>query len=121
MTETITYEFPEEADMLKFRERPADACEWMQIKYIGLTYQEFLIGRNALKDHDGEVPEGYEIQEETHYNPFTHEEKTITVLVKIPEKSNQELIEEKIEELKIKLINGTITKVEKDTLALLVK
>jgi hypothetical protein len=46
-----THEFAEESDMQKFRERPADACEGMQKKYLGQTYQEFLISWNALKDH----------------------------------------------------------------------
>lgn len=43
-----THEFAEESDMQKFRERPADACEGMQKKYLGMTHDEFLlIGRHS--------------------------------------------------------------------------
>lgn len=121
METPINHEYPEELDMQKFRERPADACEGMQTKYIGMTYKEFLPSWEALKDHEGEVPEGYELVEETHSNPFTNEEKTIKVLALIPVKEPSEIIAEKIQELKLKLALGTITKIERDTLALLVK
>ena len=112
METPINHEYPEELDMKKFRERPADACEGMQTKYIGMTYKEFLPSWEALKDHEGE---------ETHSNPFTNEEKTIKVLAQIPIKEPSEIIAEKIQELKLKLALGTITKIERDTLALLVK
>lgn len=121
METPITHEYPEELDMQKFRSRPADACEGMQTKYIGMTYKEFLPFWETLKGHEGEVPEGYELVEETHSNPFTNEEKTIKVLAQIPVKEPSEVIAEKIQELKLKLALGTITKIERDTLALLVK
>lgn len=118
---TPTYEFPEEADMQAFRADPTKACEGMQRKYLGQTYQEFLPSREALQDHQGEAPEWYALEDQKNLNPFTHEEKVIKVLVKLPEKSNQELIEEKIEELKIKIILGTISKEEMKTLELLTR
>lgn len=118
---TPTYEFSEEADMQAFRADPKQACEGMQRKYLWLTYQEFLPSREALQDHQGEVPEWYALEDQKYLNPFTHEEKVIKVLQKLPEKSNQELIEEKIEELKIKVILGTISKEEMKTLELLTR
>ena len=121
METPINHEYPEELDMKKFRERPADACEGMQAKYIGMTYKEFLPSWEALKDHEWEVPEWYELVEEVHSNPFTNEEKTIKVLTQIPVKEPSEVIAEKIQELKLKLALGTITKIERDTLSLLVK
>ena len=107
--------------MQAFRARPADACEGMQKKYLGQTYQEFLISWNALKDHEGEVPEGYELVEELHKNPFTHEEKTITILREKEKQDPEKIIEEKIQELKLKVVLWTITKEEKQTLELLTK
>lgn len=123
METQINHEYPEELDMQKFRERPADACEGMQTKYIGMTYKEFLPSWESLKDHEGEVPEGYELVEETHSNPFTNEEKTIKVLrekEKEPEPTPEEQIAKKVQELKLKLISWTITKEEKEMLKLLI-
>lgn len=119
----INHEYPEELDMQKFRERPADACEGMQTKYIGMTYKEFLPSWEALKDHEGEVPEWYELIEEVYSNPFTNEEKTIKVLrekEKEPEPTPEEQIAKKVQELKLKLISWTITKEEKEMLKLLI-
>ncbi len=120
METQINHEYPEELDMKKFRSRPADACEGMQTKYIGMTYKEFLPSWEALKDHEGEVPEWYELVEETRSNPFTNEEKTIKVLSPLPVKEPSDIIEEKIQELKLKLISWTITKEEKEMLKLLI-
>ena len=118
-----TQEFPEEADMQAFRDNPSQACEGMQKKYLGMTYQEFLPQWEALKDHKWEVPEWYELVEEVYENPFTHEEKTIKVLrekEKEPEPTPEEQIAEKVQELKLKLISWTITKEEKEMLKLLI-
>lgn len=120
-TNTPTYEFAEEADMQAFRANPSQACEGMQRKYLGQTYQEFLPIREALKDHEGEVPEGYELVEELHKNPFTHEEKTITILREKEKQDPEKIIDEKIQELKLKVVLWTITKEEKQTLELLTK
>lgn len=120
-TNTPIYEFAEESDMQKFRERPADACEGMQKKYLGMTHDEFLPHWEALKDHEGEVPEGYELVEELHKNPFTHEEKTITILREKEKQDPEKIIDEKIQELKLKVVLWTITKEEKQTLELLTK
>ena len=116
-----THEFAEESDMQKFRERPADACEGMQKKYLGQTYQEFLISWNALKDHKWPIPEGFELVEEVQNNAFTHEEKTITILREKEKQDPEKIIEEKIQELKLKVVLWTITKEEKQTLELLTK
>ena len=120
-TNTPTYEFAEEADMQAFRANPSQACEGMQKKYLGQTYQEFLPIREALKDHEWAVPEGYELVEELHKNPFTHEEKTITILREKEKQDPEKIIEEKIQELKLKVVLWTITKEEKQTLELLTK
>ena len=116
-----THEFAEEADMQAFRANPSQACEGMQRKYLGMTYQEFLPHWEALKDHEGEVPEGYELVEELHKNPFTHEEKTITILREKEKQDPEKIIDEKIQELKLKVVLWTITKEEKQTLELLTK
>ena len=116
-----THEFAEEADMQAFRARPADACEGMQKKYLGQTYQEFLIPWNALKDHKWPIPEGFELVEEVQNNPFTHEEKTIKILREKEKQDPEKIIEEKIQELKLKVVLWTITKEEKQTLELLTK
>ena len=123
METPINHEYPEELDMKKFRSRPADACEGMQTKYIGMTYKEFLPFWEALKDHEWEVPEWYELIEEVYSNPFTNEEKTIKVLrekEKEPEPTPEEQIAKKVQELKLKLISWTITKEEKEMLKLLI-
>lgn len=118
-----TQEFPEEADMQSFRDNPSQACEGMQRKYLGMTYQEFLPQWEALQDHQWEVPEGFELADEVYENPFTHEKKTIKVLrekEKEPEPTPEEQIAEKVQELKLKLISWTITKEEKEMLKLLI-
>ena len=117
----FTHEFAEEADMQAFRARPADACEGMQKKYLGQTYQEFLISWNALKDHKWPIPEGFELVEEVQNNPFTHEEKIIKILREKEKQDPEKIIEEKIQELKLKVVLWTITKEEKQTLELLTK
>lgn len=119
-----THEFAEEADMQAFRANPSQACEGMQKKYLGMTHDEFLPQWEALQDHQWEVPEGFEMTEEVHSNPFTHEKKVIKVLrekEKEPEPTPEEQIAEKIQELKLKVVLWTITKEEKQTLELLTK
>lgn len=118
-----TQEFPEEADMQSFRANPSQACEGMQRKYLGMTHDEFLPQWEALKDHEGEVPEGFELTDEVYENPFTHEVKTIKFLrekEKEPEPTPEEQIAEKVQELKLKLISWKITKEEKEMLKLLI-
>lgn len=123
METPITHEYPEELDMQKFRSRPADACEGMQLKYIGMTHDEFLPQWESLKDHEWSAPEGFELVDEIYENPFTHEKKVIKVLrekEKDPEPTPEEQIAEKVQELKLKLISWTITKEEKEILKLLI-
>lgn len=118
-----TQEFPEESDMQKFRSNPSQACEGMQRKYLGMTHDEFLPQWEALKDHEGEIPDGFELVDEIYENPFTHEKKVIKVLrekEQEPEPTPEEQIAEKVQELKLKLISWTITKEEKEMLKLLI-
>lgn len=116
-----THEFTEETDMQAFRANPSQACEGMQKKYLGMTHDEFLPHWEELKDHEGEVPDGYELVEELHKNPFTHEEKTIKILREKEKQDPEKIIDEKIQELKLKVVLWTITKEEKQTLELLTK
>ena len=119
MTE-IQYEFPEEADMQAFRENPQNACEWMQKKYIWMTFEEYTIYRENLVDYEWEVWEYQEIQDKLFKNPYTHEEKTVKVLVDLPRPSAEEIIQARIKELRLKLIAWTITKDEREELKLLI-
>ena len=105
-----THEFAEEADMQAFRANPSQACEGMQKKYLGMTHDEYLPHWEDLKDHEGEVPDGYELVEELHKNPFTHEEKTIKILREKEKQDPEKIIDEKIQELKLKVVLWTITK-----------
>ncbi len=74
---------------------------------------------NRPEDYTGEVPAGYEIREvEYTYTP-TWEKKKVKQLVEIPQKSDEEMIEDRIKELKMKLIKKTITEEEKEELKLL--
>ena len=59
--------------------------------------------------------------EELHKNPFTHEEKAIKILREKEKQDPEKIIEEKIQELKLKVVLWTITKEEKQTLELLTK
>lgn len=106
-------EFPEEANMKEFRENPWKACEWMQRKYIGCTEKE----RKRPESYDWKAGENQKIVEEIVTNPFTHEQRTIKVLQEIP---TEELIEQKIKELRLKLILWTITDEEREMLKLLI-
>lgn len=115
-----THEFPEEDDMQAFRNDPRKACEWMQRKYIWMTYSEYEVYRENLKDYDWPVWEYQEIQEQTFHNVYTHEDKTIKVLVDLPKPTPEEKIQKRIEELKLKLIDWTITAVELEELKLLI-
>lgn len=114
------YEFEEEKDMQAFRENPINACEWMQKKYIGETFEEYQKNRETIKDYEGGVWEYQEIQNKEYLNVYTKEKKTVKVLVDLPRPSEDEIIENKIKELKLKLILGTITAEEREILKLLI-
>ena len=114
------YEFPEEADMKAFREDPKQACEWMQKKYIWMTFSEYQEYWNSLVDYDWPVGEYQEIQEQWFKNPYTHEEKTVKILVDLPKPSPQEIINARVQELRLKLIAWTITEEELEELKLLI-
>ena len=115
-----THEFPEEDDMQAFRNDPRKACEWMQRKYIWMTFEEYSIYRENLVDYEWEVWEYQEIQDKLFKNPYTHEEKTVKVLVDLPRPSPEEIIQARIQELRLKLIAWTITAEEREELKLLV-
>lgn len=69
--------------------------------------------------YTGEVPEGYEIRNVEVHNLKTNEIRWIPQLVELPPKSEEEQIEDRIKELKMKLIKKTITEDEKEELKLL--
>lgn len=115
-----THEFPEEDDMQAFWDDPTKACEWMQKKYIWKTFAEYQEWWNDLKDYSGDVGEYQELIDQEFVNVYTHEKKTIKVLHDIPQPDPKEIIEEKIKELRLKLILWTITDEEREMLKLLV-
>lgn len=119
-TMVSTHEFPEEDDMQAFWNDPTKACEWMQRKYIWMTFSEYQEYWNSLQDYEGEIWEHQEVVEESFVNVYTHETKTIKVLHDIPQPDPQELIEQKIKELRLKLILWTITEEEREMLKLLI-
>lgn len=116
----MSYEFPEEENMQAFRENPINACEGMQRKYIGLTFEECQKNRETIKDYTGEVWEYQELQDREYLNVYTKEKKTVKILVDLPRPSDEEIIENKIKALKMKLILGTITAEEREMLKLLI-
>lgn len=69
--------------------------------------------------YTGEVPAGYEVREVEVHNLKTNEIRFIPQLVELPPKSEEEQIEERIKELKMKIVNKTITPEEREELALL--
>ena len=71
------------------------------------------------EDYTGEVPAGYEIREVEVHNLKTNEIRWVKQLVELPPKSDEEMIEDRIKELKMKLIKKTITEDEKEELKLL--
>lgn len=115
-----THEFPEEDDMKAFREDPKQACEWMQKKYIWMTFAEYTEYWKTIKDYEWEVWEYQELQDKTYKNPYTHEEKTVKVLVQLPIPTPEEIIQARIQELRLKLIAWTITTEEREELKLLI-
>lgn len=115
-----THEFPEEDDMQAFWNNPINACEWMQKKYIWMTYAEYTEYWNSIKDYDWPVWEYQELVEQEYTNVYTKEVKTVKVLHDLPQPSPEEKIQARIQELRLKLINWTITEEEKEELKLLI-
>ena len=115
-----THEFPEEDDMQAFWNDPRKACEWMQKKYIWMTFAEYTEYWNSLKDYEWEVWEYQEIVNEKYKNPYTHEEKIVKVLHQLPIPTPEEIIAKRIQELRLKLISWTITAEEREELKLLI-
>lgn len=119
-TTNIEHEFPEEEDMKAFRENPKNACEWMQRKYIWMTFAEYQESRKTIKDYDWPIWEYQELIDQTYTNIYTKEVKTVKVLHDIPQPTPEEKIEARIKELRLKLIAWTITPEEKEELKLLI-
>lgn len=126
MSETIsdpiipTHEFPEEDDMQAFWNDPTKACEWMQKKYIWKTFAEYQEYWETIVDYDWPVWEYQELIDQEFVNVYTHEKKTIKVLHDLPQPDPQDVIAEKIKELRLKLILWTITEEEREMLKLLI-
>lgn len=119
-TTNIEHEFPEEDDMQAFWNDPRNACEWMQRKYIWMTFAEYEEYWNWIKDYDWEVWEFQELIDQEFINVYTKEKKVVKVLHDIPQPTPEEKIAKRIQELRLKLINGTITPEEKEELKLLI-
>lgn len=115
-----THEFPEEDDMQAFRDNPRNACEWMQRKYIGMTYSEYEEYRATIVDYEGEVWPYQELIDQEYKNVYTKEVKVVKVLHDLPQPSPEDIIKARIQELRLKLINGTITTEEREELKLLI-
>ena len=115
-----THEFPEEDDMQAFWNNPINACEWMQRKYIWMTYAEYTEYWNWLVDYEWEVWPYQEIQNKEYINVYTKETKIIKILVDLPQPSPEDVIKARIQELRLKLIAWTITEAEREELKLLI-
>ena len=115
-----THEFPEEDDMQAFWDNPKEACEWMHRKYIWMTFAEYQEYWETIVDYDWPVWEYQELIDKEYVNVYTHEKKTVKVLVDLPQPSPEEKIQARIQELRLKLINWTITAEEREELKLLI-
>ena len=115
-----THEFPEEDDMQAFWNDPKEACEWMQRKYIWMTFAEYQEYWETIKDYDWPVGEYQELVDHIFTNVYTKETKTIKVLHDLPKPDPQEIINARIQELRLKLIAWTITEEEREELKLLI-
>ena len=115
-----THEFPEEENMQAFWDNPKNACEWMQRKYIWLTFKEYQEYWKTIKDYDWEVWENQELIDQEFINVYTKEKKVVKVLHDIPQQDPEEKIKARIQELRLKLIAWTITAEEREELKLLI-
>lgn len=115
-----THEFPEEEDMQAFWNDPTKACEWMQRKYIWMTFKEYQEYWKTIKDYDWEVWEFQELIDQEFENIYTKEKKVVKVLHDIPQPNPEEIIKARIQELRLKLIAWTITAEEREELKLLI-
>ena len=115
-----THEFPEEDDMQAFRDDPRKACEWMQKKYIWMTFSEYEEYWATIKDYEWPVWEYQELIEKEFINVYTKEKKVVKVLHDIPQPTPEEKIQARIQELRLKLIDWTITPEELAELKLLI-
>lgn len=114
------HEFPEEEDMQAFWNDPKSACEWMQRKYIWMTFSEYQEYWKTIVDYDWPVWEYQELIDQEYTNVYTKEKKTVKVLHDLPKPDPQEIINARIQELRLKLIAWTITDAEREELKLLI-
>lgn len=114
------HEFPEEDDMQAFWDDPKEACEWMQRKYIWMTFAEYQEYWETIVDYDWPVGEYQELVDQTFTNVYTKETKTVKVLHDLPQPDPDEIIKKRIQELRLKLIAWTITDAEREELKLLI-
>lgn len=119
-TTNIEHEFPEEEDMQAFWNDPRKACEWMQRKYIWMTFEEYQESWKSIKDYDWPVWEYQELIDQEYINVYTKEVKTVKVLHDIPQPTSEDKIQARIQELRLKLIDWTITAEEREELKLLI-
>ena len=115
-----THEFPEEEDMQAFWNDPKSACEWMQRKYIWMTFAEYQESRKSIKDYDWPIWENQELIDQEFINVYTKEKKVVKILHDIPQPTPEEKIKARIQELRLKLIAWTITAEEREELKLLI-
>lgn len=115
-----THEFPEEDDMQAFWNDPTKACEWMQRKYIWMTFAEYTEYWNWIVDYDWPVWEYQELIDQEYTNVYTKEKKTVKVLHDLPRPNPDDVIKARIQELRLKLIAWTITEAEREELKLLI-
>jgi len=115
-----THEFPEEDDMQAFWNDPTKACEWMQRKYIWMTFAEYTEYWNWIVDYDWPVWEYQELIDQEYTNVYTHETKTVKMLHNLPRPNPDDVIQARIKELRMKLIDWTITEAEREELKLLI-
>lgn len=114
------HEFPEEDDMQAFWNDPTKACEWMQRKYIWMTFKEYQEYWKTIKDYDWEVWGNQELIDQEFINVYTKEKKVVKVLHDIPQPNPEEIIKARVQELRLKLIAWTITNEEREELKLLI-
>lgn len=114
------HEFPEEEDMQAFWDDPKSACEWMQKKYIWMTFPEYQEYWETIVDYDWPVWPYQELIDQEYINVYTKEKKTVKVLHDLPQPDPQEIINARIQELRLKLIAWTITDEEREELKLLI-
>ena len=92
----------------------------MQKKYIWMTFAEYQEYWETIVDYDWPVWPYQELIDQEYINVYTKEKKTVKVLHDLPQPDPQEIINARIQELRLKLIAWTITDEEREELKLLI-